>query len=89
MRNVAFLNKELEPAKKPGIESVDPRFIHISDLVEKGHFEEAAEEIELLQEQNIFDIRLIGYYLYQVFVEEGVGALGDLMGGVDSLIERN
>lgn len=89
MRNVAFLTQEMEPANQPGIDTVDPRFIHITDLVEKGEFENAAEEIELLHEQNIFDIRLIGYYLYQVFLEEGLGALGDLAGGIDTMIDRN
>lgn len=89
MRDVTFLHTELERAKVPGLDSLDPRFSRINDLAEKREFEQAAAEVHALLDEKIYDIRLMAFYLFQVFLDEGVNGAGMVVGGVESLLDRN
>jgi hypothetical protein len=64
----------------PGLAAHDPRFLRITDLVDARRFEEAAEEAGLLLQEGFWDVRLLGYQLFQTFHDGGVAALPGICG---------
>lgn len=84
---IDLLKQPLSPAGDTlGLETLDPRFQDIASLVEQAEFGKAAEQVEALMREGIFDIRLMGYYLYGVFVERGLAGLGDVFEALISVL---
>lgn len=72
--NIDLLQGPLPVTENPGLETIDPRLSDIATLVEEGRYEEAAAESEAILKEEIYDIRIIGYFLYGLFLEQGLGA---------------
>jgi|GEM_PF-2735238 len=78
MTSIEFLKNELPTSDGNEIDSVSPDFMAIVEEIDKGDFRSAAKLIEIQFKQNRYDIRLIGYYLYQHYLENGPATLPDL-----------
>lgn len=76
--NIKSLEGPLEVSENPGLETIDPRFSDIASLVLEGGYEEAAARSEEILQEKIYDIRIIGYFLYGHFLDQGVGAMADI-----------
>ena len=76
--NIELLQGTLAVSENPGLETIDPRFTDIAGLVQDGRYEEAAAKAEAILAEQIYDIRVIGYFLYGHFVEQGILSLGDI-----------
>jgi len=76
--DIEILKQQLEIKEEPGLSSIDPRFVDITTLVQNGEYESAAYQAEEILKEGIYDIRIIGYFLYGVFLEDGVGRLKDV-----------
>lgn len=87
--NVEILNKEFPKADPPGIDSLDPRWAEVSGLAQNGDFEECARQSLSLLEQDIWDIRLIGYLCYGAFASDGVAALGGVFKALANVLGPN
>jgi len=87
--NIDILNTTLEASENPGLDVLDPRFMDITTLVENGEYLEAAVKAEEIFAEEIYDIRLTGYFLYGFFLEQGVGAMPAIMGSLVKLFEEN
>jgi len=87
--NIELLQGTLEIAENPGLETIDPRFSDISTLVQNGHYEDAAARAEEILDEHIYDIRIIGYFLYGHFIDQGVLALGDVYRCLAGLLRDN
>jgi hypothetical protein len=70
--NIELLHGTLSVSPNPGLETFDPRLSDIASLVQEGNYEEAASQAELVITDDIFDIRIIGYFLYGYFLEQGI-----------------
>lgn len=88
-RDLGFLQRPLTVAATPGLEAVDPRLAALTDLAEKGQYAEAANRVEELFADGIYDIRAFSYYLFQAFLEGGLPALVDILDGLPSLFGEN
>jgi len=87
--NIEFLQGTLEVTENPGLETIDPRFSDIASLVMEGNYEEATAQSEAILEEQIYDIRIIGYFLYGHFIEQGVGAMADIYLCLANLLRDN
>ena len=68
---------------------IDPRFMDITTLVENGDYEEAATQAEGILAEGAYDIRITGYFLYGVFLEQGLGGLTAILQCLTKLFTEN
>jgi len=87
--NIDLINQTLEVTENPGLDIFDPRFSDITTLVQNGDYLGAAGQAEEILTENIYDIRIIGYFLYGVFFERGVGVLVVIFQTLSGLLEEN
>ena len=79
MFNLALLDQPFPASETPGLDTLDPRFQEIASLVEASDFPKVGSQAEGLFNDNIFDIRIIGYYLYAVLLEQGLRSVASMM----------
>jgi hypothetical protein len=87
--NIELLQGTLEVSENPGLETIDPRFSDIATLVMEGNYEEAAAQSDAILKERIYDIRIIGYFLYGHFIEQGVGSMADIYLCLANLLRDN
>lgn len=87
--DIELLNKELEIAENPGMDTFDSRFSDIASLVENGDFIGAASQAEEVLTEGLYDIRIIGYFLYGIFLEQGVSGLSSIYRTIILLLQDN
>jgi hypothetical protein len=87
--NIELLQGTLEVSENPGLETTDPRFSDIATLVQEGNYEEAAVKSEAILAEKIYDIRIIGYFLYGHFVEQGILPMKDICLCLSDLLSNN
>ncbi|MBW2579564.1 MAG: hypothetical protein JRD00_01180 [Deltaproteobacteria bacterium] len=87
--NIDILNTTLEVTENPGLDIIDPRLMDIAGLVENAEYMEAAVQAEQVLEEGVYDIRIAGYFLYGVFLEQGVGTMAAIMGCLANLLTEN
>ncbi|SMF94703.1 hypothetical protein SAMN02949497_2035 [Methylomagnum ishizawai] len=76
---IDLLLGELPVTEHPGLDSGDPRFDEIAGLVQNGDHAAAAQASEALLAEGIYDIRLICYFLYGHWLEQGVASWGEVL----------
>ncbi len=87
--NIELLQGTLSVSPNPGLDTFDERLSDIATLVQEGKYEEAAAQVEAILTEKIYDIRIIGYFLYGHFLEKGVGAMADIYQGLTDLLREN
>ncbi|MBW2739736.1 MAG: hypothetical protein JRE64_13015 [Deltaproteobacteria bacterium] len=87
--NIELLQGTLEVTENPGLETIDPRLSDIATLIQDGKYEEAAVQSEAILEEQIYDIRIIGYSLYGHFIDQGVGAMANIYQCLANLLRDN
>lgn len=87
--NIELLNQTLKVTDNPGLEIFDPRFNDIATLIQQGNYSDAAVKAEEIIEEGIYDIRIIGYFLHGVFIEQGVSVLPAVFRSLISLLTEN
>lgn len=87
--NIDLLNTTLEVTENPGLDMIDPRLLDITSLVENGEYEEAATQAEQILDEGAYDIRITGFFLYGVFLEQGLGDLNVIFECLTRLITEN
>jgi len=76
--NIQLIQGPLPVSDSPGLSTIDPRFTDIATLVQEGRYEEASAQSEEILTEEIYDIRIMGYFIYGVFLEQGLGAMEDI-----------
>ncbi len=87
--NIEVLKGTLEISEKPGLDTIDPRFSDIAALVQGGKYREAAISSEEVLKEKIYDIRIIGYFLYGHFMERAITGLTDIYLCLAALLSDN
>jgi hypothetical protein len=88
MRDLSLLCRLFEQEFQR-LEAHDPRFQQITDLAKGGQYTEAANEVAALAEESLYDVRLLGYYAYATFHEDGLTRLPEVFEAVGTLIQQN
>lgn len=76
--DLELLNTKFKVSKDPGLDTLDSRFSDIAGMVQEGNFSNAAVQAQKILQDEIYDIRIICYYLYGFFDEVGPGSLKDI-----------
>jgi len=87
--NLELIDRTLEVTENPGLDTLDPRFGDITTLVQNGEYLEAAAQAEAVLNENIYDIRIIGYFLYGVFLDQGLVAVAGIFQCLSRLLQEN
>ncbi len=85
--DLALLEKDFEKTENPGLDTTDPRWAEVSGFAQEGKFDEAGKGAEQLLGEGVLDIRLLGYYLYGIFNEQGLATLARAMTALGRLLE--
>lgn len=85
MRDLSLCLRPVETGSQH-LAAHDPRFLHITDLAQGGKFTEVANAVEKLLAEDAYEVRLLGYYLYAVFHEEGLPRLPQVLETLAGLI---
>jgi hypothetical protein len=87
----ALLEKSLQgtPPEREDPDDEDPRLNIVADHVTKGAYEQAARTAEALLRDSIFDVRIIGPYLFGSFVEQGLKAMPRIFRSVIQSLTEN
>ncbi|MEC9465885.1 MAG: type VI secretion system protein IglI family protein [Myxococcota bacterium] len=89
MSSISLLSEKLETPGTPGLDTLDPRFSQIGDIAQKRDFKGAAELIEGLYRDKLYDIRLAIYHFYYVFETERAQGLNSVAQVLIALFEDN
>ncbi len=81
-----LLDGRLTASPEPEDASSSTRIAHVAQLAERGEHPAAAREAAGLIEAGIHDIRLIGFYLFGLFLQRGISYLPALLGHAAALI---
>ncbi len=87
--DLALLDTALAPAERLGLDTLDPRLQDIAGLAEAGDFTSAAERTEALLRDGVIDIRLLGYFFYGSFLENGPMGLPRTLAIITRLLGEN
>ena len=86
---IDLLQRSLPITENPGIESKDPRFDEVATLVQDGKYIEAAVQCESILLTGVYDIRLICYFLYGYWLEQGLASLTTVIDCLNYVILEN
>jgi hypothetical protein len=87
--NIALLQGSLATSGNAGLESTDPRFDEIATLVQEGNYLIAANLSQAIIADEIYDIRLISYFLYAHWLEQGMASMTEIIQSLCTLIAEN
>ena len=86
---IELLQGSFPVTENPGLDSTDPRFDEIVTLTQAGKHTEAASYCEAILADGIYDIRLICYFLYGHWLEQGLASLMDVINCLNHIITEN
>ena len=84
-----LLLKTFVVQENPGLALTDPRFNELSTHIQSGDFKEVANLAETIISEDIYDIRVICYFLYGVFLEHGAVGLQDIFQSILNVFSEN
>jgi hypothetical protein len=87
--NIELLNRTIEPAENPGLETTDPRLADIVTLAQNGDYQESAAQAQAVFEEDIFDVRIVGFFLYGIYLETDIFSLHDIFQTLIRLFQEN
>jgi hypothetical protein len=87
--NIDIINTTLEVSEDPGLDIIDPRFVDITGFAENAEYMDAAVLAGEVLEEGVYDIRITGYFLYGIFLEQGVGSLAVIFECLTKLLTEN
>ena len=87
--NLDLLSGTLEIKENPGLDTFDPRFADIMALVEAADYTGAGEQSELVLQEQIYDIRIISYFLYGEFIQSGLTSLDTILDRLINVLDEN
>ena len=90
MLNLDRLLHDITPSD-PLVElpTADARLSEISERVIGGEYLRAAQDVDALHEEGIYDARLVGYHLYGAYLERGIAGLQDVLRAAGKTISDN
>ncbi|HEX2572925.1 MAG TPA: type VI secretion system protein IglI family protein [Polyangia bacterium] len=87
--DLGLLDRALPVAEYPGLESSEPRLLEIYRLADQGEDLPAGEKAQALLKTGFYDVRLLGFFFFGAFVEQGPPCLPDLGGTLLRTVGEN
>jgi len=89
MINVRILEAPLTSPSSRILGDNDPALDQILSLAERSQFVTAGELAEKLWQEQVYDVRSLGVFLLGAFVEQGMGALPDILSAILAVLTKN
>lgn len=87
MLDTSLIDTLTTPAPDAALD--DGSLQRITDSADRGDYLEAAGRAAALLGKHVYDIRVIGYYLFGVMLEQGIGHLPALIGRIHTLLTED
>jgi len=87
--NIELLQGQFKVIENSSFDSTDPRLDEIATLAQAGEYSEAARLSEVILTAGIYDVRLICYFLYGYFLEQGLVNLIEVVDCLNNIIIKN
>jgi len=87
--NIELLQGEFKVIDDSNFDSTDPRLDEIATLAQAGEYTEAARLSEIIITAGIYDVRLICYFLYGHWLEQGLFNFIEVIDCLNNLIIKN
>ena len=87
--NINLLQGIFTISDNPGLDSTDPRLDEITTLSQAGQFSEAAALSETLIAEGVYDVRLICFFLYGYWLDNGISSMLPLLDSLTNVIQEN
>lgn len=84
MLDTSLIDTLTTPAPDSALD--DASLQRITDSADRGDYLEAASKAAALLGKHIYDIRVIGYYLFGLMLEQGIGHMPALLGRIHTLL---
>jgi hypothetical protein len=88
MVNVRILEMPLSGPSSRILGDNDPALDQVLSLAEHSQYVAAAELAEKLWQEQVYDVRSIGVFLLGAFVEQGMGALPDILSAILAVLTK-
>ena len=89
MINPAPLQSRITIAAARQLTELDPTLDRIITLAEHNDFLGAADQAQKLWQQQIYDVRTLGFYLFGVFMEQGLAAVPLIIACIETTVTTN
>jgi len=87
--DIEILKQKLEITENQGLDILDPRFNDIITFAQNGDYISAANGAAAIFEEGIYDIRIVGYFLYGIFLENGICIIASVFNSTSYLLREN
>lgn len=88
MIDISHIDRELENPSAD-LDTTDLRLARMLSLISADRFIEAAEVAQSLWLEGYYDLRLVGYYLYGAFAEQGLDSLPEIISCLLQMLREN
>lgn len=88
MRDLSPWRRQFEP-ECTRLEAHDERFQDTVELAQNGEYTKAANAVEALLAEHLYDVRLLGYPLFAAIHEDGLARLPEVLGTLAECIRLN
>ena len=84
-----LLLKSFTVQENPGLSLADPRFNELTTHIQSGDFTEVASLAETIISEDIYDIRVICYFLFGIFLEHGTSGITEIFQSLHRIFDEN
>ena len=89
MLDLSLVDRDLTEQNPDELSTTDERLAKVMTLAASDRFPEAAEQAQALFEQNIFDLRVLGSFLFGIYLERGMDVLPEILSSLVRLLSSS
>lgn len=89
MLDLSLVDRDLTEQSPDELSTTDERLAKVMTLAAADRFPEAAEQAQALFEQNIFDLRVLGSFLFGIYLERGLEVLPEILSSLVRLLSSS
>ncbi len=89
MLDLSLVDRDLTEQTPDELSTTDERLAKVMTFAASDRFPEAAEQAQALFEQNIFDLRVLGSFLFGVYLERGMEILPEILGSLVRILSSS
>ena len=84
-----MIDRDLTEPSASDLETTDERLAKIMSLTASDHFSEAAEAAQSLFEGGTYDLRILGPFLFGVYLERGMEIVPEILGSLVRMLSSS
>lgn len=89
MVDISFIYQNFPERQSIALQTSDPRFHQLASYVAEMQLDSIAATCESFFSEHIYDIRILGHYLYVFFYEKGLVAIPEIFKALTYTLENN